>query len=306
MDRLDTINAFVQVATLGSFVAAADRLDISPQLVSKYVAQLEARIGGRLLNRTTRKVSLTEGGERYLVRAQQILADFYDMENEMGQLQSQATGRLRINAPVSFAERHLASLLSDFQCANPQVEIDLQLNDRRIDIVDEGFDIALRIGHLQDTSYIAKRLTPIKMVLCASPDYIAKHGMPDNLDALKSHHYLHYSHETSPPTALAAWIDLARKNGKQSFVCNNGDVLTAMAIRGAGIAIQPTFICANALARGDLVSVLPDHAPPTMWLYAIYAHRQLLASKVRHFIDFASDYYGDNPYWDACKNSLGD
>jgi len=298
MDRIDTISAFVQVATLGSFVAAADRLDISPQLVSKYVAQLEERLGARLLNRTTRKVSLTEGGERYLVRAQQVLAEFHDMENEMTQLQSQALGRLRINAPVSFAERHLAPLLSDFQLANPKVEIDLQLNDRRIDIVDEGFDIALRIGHLQDTSYIAKRLAPIKMVICASPQYLSKHGTPKSLNDLEHHSYLHYSYETSPPKSLSSWIELARKSGKQRFVCNNGDVLTAMAARGAGIAIQPTFICSGALARGELIPILPENTPPTMWLYAVYAHRQLLASKVRHFIDFASDYFGDTPYWD--------
>lgn len=299
MDRIEAMRAFVTVVNEGSFTSAADRLAMSPQLASKYVSQLEQHLGIRLLNRTTRKLHLTEAGARYHQHAEQVLDDIDDMENQLGDLQTQARGLLRISAPVSFATRHMAQLLSDFQSAHPDVGIDLQLNDRKVDIVEEGFDIALRIGHLKSSSLIAKRIAPVRLVLCASPDYLAQQGTPMHPDDLQHHRYLRYSYmdPEASPVLLKGFQESARDSSRD-MISNNGDVLVAAAIAGAGIALQPTFISGAAIKKGALQIVLPDYEPEPMSLFAVYAHRQLLASKVRSFIDFIDGYFGEPPYWD--------
>jgi DNA-binding transcriptional LysR family regulator len=304
MDRIDAMRAFVTVVSEGSFTRAAERLEISPQLVSKYVSQLEQHLGVRLLNRTTRKSHLTEAGARYHPRAQQLLNDIDDMENQLDDLQTQARGRLRISAPVSFAIRHLALLLSDFQRAHPAVGIDLQLNDRKVDIVEEGFDIALRIGHLKSSSLIAKRIAPIRLVMCASPEYLKRHGTPRCPEDLKAHRYLRYSYmEQEGGESVFRWLQSRGQHHRgdlvsSDLVSNNGDVLVEAAIAGAGLALQPTFISGAAIKAGKLQVILAEHEPEPMSLYAVYAHRQLLASKVRCFVDFLDGYFGDPPYWD--------
>ena len=299
MDRIEAMRAFVNVVNEGTFTSAANRLAMSPQLASKYVSQLEQHLGVRLLNRTTRKLHLTEAGARYHQHAQQVLDDIDDMENQLGDLQAQARGLLRISAPVSFATRHMAKMLSDFQSAHPDVGIDLQLNDRKVDIVEEGFDIALRIGHLRSSSLIARRIAPVRLVLCASPDYLAQHGTPMHPDDLKNHRYLRYSYmdPEASPVLLKGFQESARDSSRD-MISNNGDVLVAAAIAGAGIALQPTFISGAAIKEGALQIILPDYEPEPMSLYAVYAHRQLLASKVRSFIDFIDGYFGEPPYWD--------
>ncbi|WP_165856262.1 LysR family transcriptional regulator [Marinobacter sp. JSM 1782161] len=298
MDRIDTMRAFVQVVQEGSFTRAAERLDTSPQLVSKYVSQLEQRLGARLLNRTTRRIHLTEAGRRYHQGAQQVLSDLDDMESQLGDLHTQAQGVLRISAPVSFAMHHLPPLLSAFKQAHPAVDIDLQLNDRKVDIVEEGFDIALRIGHLKSSSLIAKRIAPVRLVLCASPDYLEQHGTPKHPEDLLYHHYLHYSYMDMESVQPLQKSLLAISNEKRAMVSNNGDVLVETAIAGAGIALQPTFIAGAAIKEGKLRVILPEYEPEPLGLYAVYAHRQLLASKVRSFIDFIDGFFGEPPYWD--------
>ncbi|MEZ5537800.1 MAG: LysR substrate-binding domain-containing protein [Thiolinea sp.] len=289
MDRIDMMKAFITVVTEGSFIKAAERLDCSPQLVSKYVAQLESHLGSRLLNRTTRRLSVTEAGTIYFQRARQVLADIDEMEHELGDLQHAARGRLRINAPVSFAIHHLSRPLVKFQQDNPKVSIDLQLNDRAIDIVEEGFDIALRIGRLKSSSLIAKYITPIRLVTCAAPSYLQQHGIPSHPDELKNHRFLHYSYMEDTPEFKQQAID---------FSANNGDVLVQAATEGAGIVIQPTFIAGRAIAGQKLQLILQDYEPEPMALYAVYAHRQLLSGKVRSFVDFIAGYFTDTPYWD--------
>ncbi|MBB3190132.1 LysR family transcriptional regulator [Halomonas cerina] len=299
MDRLDAMRAFVTVVSEGSFTRAAERLELSPQLASKYVAQLEQHLGVRLLNRTTRTLHLTEAGTYYQQRAQEVLHDIEDMEHQLGDLQTQARGRLRISAPVSFAIRHLAPLLSEFQRAHPAVGIDLQLNDRKVDIVEEGFDIALRIGHLKSSSLIAKRIAPVRLVMCASPAYLKQHGTPRHPEDLKAHRYLRYSYmEQEAGESVLRWLPGRGQHQSGEMVSNNGDVLIEAAIAGAGIALQPTFISSAAIKAGKLRVILPEHEPEPMSLYAVYAHRQLLASKVRCFVDFLDGYFGDPPYWD--------
>jgi DNA-binding transcriptional LysR family regulator len=300
MDRLDAMRAFVTVVAEGSFTRAAERLALSPQLVSKYVSQLEQHLGVRLLNRTTRRLHLTEAGAAYRQRAQQVLVEIEDMESQLGELQSQARGRLRISAPVSFAIRHLAPLISDFQQAHPAVDIDLQLNDRKVDIVEEGFDIALRIGRLKSSSLVARRIAPVRLVLCASPGYLATHGTPQRPQDLAGHRFLRYSYMEESREPLLKWLSRSGGGGREisELSSNNGDVLVEAAIGGAGIALQPTFLSGSAIQQGRLKIVLAEHEPEPLGLYAVYAHRQLLASKVRHFVDFLAGYFGDPPYWD--------
>ncbi len=301
MDRILAMKTFVTVATEGSFSRAAERLEQSPQLVSKYVSWLEEHLGTRLMNRTTRKVSLTEGGETYLQRAQQVLADIDDMENEVNNLQGAARGVLRISAPVSFAIQHLPRLVSEFQQAYPDVVVDLQLNDRKVDILEEGFDIALRIGHLKSSSFIAKRIAPVRLVTCASPDYLAQNGTPQHPDELGCHRYLRYSYmadDMSFANTGNSTAPTVSRATNTSMIANNGDVLVEAAIAGSGIVIQPTFITGPAIKSGKLVPVLTAYEPEPLGLYAVYAHRRLLSSKVRCFLDFIDGYYGEPPYWD--------
>jgi len=301
MDRIEAMQTFVTVAAEGSFSRAAERLEQSPQLVSKYVSWLEERLGSRLLNRTTRKVSLTEAGQVYLQRTQEVLADIEEIENELNNLQGNARGMLRIAAPVSFATQHLARLIGDFQQAYPDVAVDLQLNDRKVDLLEEGFDIALRIGQLKSSSLIARKLAPIRLVICASPDYLQAHGTPEHPDDLLQHQYLKYSFMDDELTLRDNTNPAGRpltRTMKSKLIANNGDVLVQAAIAGSGVAIQPTFIAGPAIKAGQLIPLLQDYEPEPLGLYAVYAHRRLLSAKVRCFIDFIDGYFGEPPYWD--------
>lgn len=298
MDKIETMKAFAAVVQEGSFAKAALRLDLSPQLVSKYVSQLEESLHTRLLNRTTRKVSITEAGSAYLARCQQILIDIEEMENSLSNLHENVSGVLTISAPMSFGGKHLPKLLVDFQIQYPNVKIDLKLTDRKVDIVEEGIDIALRIGLLKTSSLIAKRLTSIRIAICASPEYLAKNGTPTTPLELLQHTYLKYSYADT--SALFTQYDYQAGDLKlhSSIVCNNGDLLVNAAIYGGGIVIQPTFIAGEAITAGQLQKILTEYEPKPLGLYAVYAHRKFLASKVRSFVDFISGYYGEVPYWD--------
>lgn len=294
MDRLQAMQVFVTVVNEGSFVQAAEKLGVSPQLVSKSLSQLEEHLGVRLLNRTTRRQHLTEAGTAYYERAQQVLADIDDIELQLSGLQQSARGVLRISAPVSFAIRHLAPLVCAFQEAYPDVVVDLQLNDRKVDIIEEGFDIALRIGKLDSSSLIAKRLAPVRLLYCAAPDYLERAGTPTDVQALREHRYLHYSYMNE------AVVPAAQKVLRS----NNGDILIEAACAYAGIALQPTFIAWEALREGRLQPILQAYEPEPIALYAVFAHRQFLASKVRSFLDFIDGYFGipltgttSSPFW---------
>jgi len=298
MDRISAMQTFVNVAHEGSFARAAERLQLSPQLVSKYVSQLEDHLGVRLLNRTTRKVSLTEAGQSYFQRASQLLIDLDDMENELGSLQRSARGTLRISAPVSFGIQHAAALITDFQKAYPDVQVDLNLNDRKVDIIEEGFDVALRIGQLKTSSLIARRVAPVQLVICASPQYLAEYGEPTSVEQLQDHRYLKYSYQESDIVLHTADGQQVQPQLNASLCANNGGLLADAAIQGAGFVIQPTFIVGKAIQQGLLKPLLPDYQLAPLALYAVYAHRQLLSNKVRCFIDFIDGYYGEPPYWD--------
>ncbi|MCK7595827.1 LysR family transcriptional regulator [Microbulbifer sp. CAU 1566] len=300
MDRISALTAFVAVADEGGFKKAADKLNLSNQLVSKYVSQLEEHLKVRLFNRTTRRVHLTEEGEQCYQFAQQILESLTDMESQLGEMQSEAQGLLRISAPVTFATRHLAPLISKFKKAHPAVGIELQLNDRKVDVVEEGFDLALRIGKLKSSSLIAKRLVPVRLVVCASPDYLKREGVPETPEDLKPEHYLRYSYLESNPGESRLMTALKRsQSAAAGIACNNGEILMQAAIAGEGYVLQPTFIAGEAIKAGQLKIILQEFEPEPLALYAVYPHRKLLATKLRVFIDFISSYFGDPPYWDA-------
>ncbi|MFV8782001.1 LysR family transcriptional regulator [Microbulbifer sp. SA54] len=301
MDRITVLNAFVAVADEGGFSKAADKLGLSNQLVSKYVAQLEEHLKVRLFNRTTRRVHLTEEGEQCYQFAQQILESLRDMEGQLGQMQSEAQGLLRISAPVTFATRHLAPVIRDFKRDHPAVGIELQLNDRKVDVVEEGFDVALRIGKLKSSSLIARRLAPIRLVVCAAPEYLQREGAPETPEDLNPAHYLRYSYleNGAGESRLMTALKRSQPASAASISSNNGEILMQAAIAGEGYVLQPTFIVGDAIKSGRLQVILPEFAPEPLALYAVYPHRKLLATKLRVFIDFISTCFGDPPYWDA-------
>lgn len=301
MDRISALNAFVAVADEGGFSKAADKLNLSNQLVSKYVSQLEEHLRVRLFNRTTRRVRLTEEGEQCYQFAQQILESLTDMESQLGEMQSEAQGHLRISAPVTFATRHLAPLIGNFKKAHPAVGMELQLNDRKVDVVEEGFDVALRIGKLKDSSFIARRLAPIRLVVCASPDYLAREGIPETPEDLRPEHYLRYSYLEPGPAESRLMLALKRSSATAavSLASNNGEILMQAAIAGQGYVLQPTFIVGDAIKTGKLSAILREFEPEPLGLYAVYPHRKLLATKLKVFIEFISSYFGDPPYWDT-------
>jgi|TARA_Y100000994_G_scaffold103797_1_gene85562 DNA-binding transcriptional LysR family regulator len=300
MDKLLLLKTFAVVVSEGSFTKAADKLGSSNQLVSKYIAELEKQLDTRLFNRTTRKIHLTEAGQQCLQHANHILESVNDMESQLGLLNSEAKGVLHVSAPVSFSTLHLAGALSAFQQAHPRVSINLQLNDRKVDVVDEGFDVTIRAGHLANSTLVAKKITTIQLALCASPSYLEKYGTPEHPSELKPEHYLEYSYVNydNDESELIAALKANANKVTPRLTANNGEVLTNVAKQGEGYVLQPTFIAGEALKNGELVSILHDFVPQAISLYAVYPHRKLISNKLRVFIDFLSNYFEDTPYWD--------
>ncbi len=299
MDRLDGMQAFVAVAETGSFSAAGARLGIARALVSKRVAALEAQLGVRLLNRTTRRVALTGPGTEFVARCQRILLELEEATSAVTSMQIEPQGRLKISAPMSLGVRHLAPLLPQFTRANPKVAVELVLNDRFVDLVEEGFDLCLRVGALADSSLVARKLSTVRRVLCASPDYLRRHGTPESAADLAGGRALHYGYQASgtrwqlkgPHGPVTVELPCA-------LSANNGDVLLEAAIAGEGIAFLPTFIAGDALRDGRVVELLPAMAPDALGLYAIWVGARLMATKIRRFVDFAATRFTDPPSWD--------
>ncbi|MEM7429706.1 MAG: LysR family transcriptional regulator [Pseudomonadota bacterium] len=286
MDKLTALKAFTTVVSEGSFVAAAERLGMSRTAVSKHVMDLEAHLGARLLTRTTRRLSLTETGSGYFERARRILGDLEEADAEASELTVNPRGHLRINAPMSFGIAHIAPNLNTYLDRFPDVTVDLSLNDRVVDLVEEGFDLAIRIADLEDSSLIARRIGHTRSVLCASPEYLERHGMPGKPGDLTGHACLTYSNLSAPNS----WVfrqagQEIRVNVPSRLLCNNGDALAAAAVSGLGIIAQPAFIVGPALKAGELVELLPGHDPGGLGIYAVYATNRHLPARVRTFID---------------------
>ncbi len=299
MDKFLEMKAFAAVVDAGSFVKAADALEVSKAAVSRYVAELEARLGVRLLHRTTRKLSLTPEGEVFNVRCRELLGGLDEAEAEVSSHSGEASGLLRINAPFSFGLLHLAPLWPEFMGRHPRVMLDVTLADRVVDLVEEGFDMAVRIGRLPTSSLVSRPLTSTRLVLCASPEYLHKRGRPSHPSELASHDVLTYSlfsmgdqWEFSGPEGAATVKVTPRLR------TNNGDTCRVAALRHQGIVLQPTFLVGPDLMAGTLVEVMPGWRSVELGVYAVYPTRKFLSPKVRVMIEFLVSAFG-KPAWPA-------
>jgi DNA-binding transcriptional LysR family regulator len=299
MDKLEAMNAFTRVVALGSYAEAARALGLTRSAVSKAVMELEQVLGARLLDRTTRRVSPTEAGRAYYERCVDILAAIEETELQVSHLHDEPKGVLRVNAPMSFGTRYLGTAIADFMRGYPDLKVELMLNDRFIDPIEEGVDVTIRIATLEDSSLIARKLAPARRVLVAAADYIVEHGMPKEPEELARHRCLNFGHST----ALQRW-QLSRQGEtllvpiRSSLCSNNGDVLRDAAVRARGITLLPTFIVGPDIAAGRLMLVLPDYPPTALAIYALYAPNRYLAAKTRVLVDFLAGRFGDAPEWD--------
>lgn len=300
MDKFESLRAFVQVVEAGGFAAAARRLGMSRSQVNKLVINLEDALGVQLLHRTTRQVTPSATGLAFYERCTAILADLSEAERDVTQQQSEPRGTLRLNAPMSFGTLHLATAISDFLSQYPDLSIELTLNDRFVDPIEEGFDVTVRISRPpQAASLIVHELAPARLVVCAAPSYLEQRGVPEVPQDLSHHSCLHYGH--LPAHHSWSFID-----GEQQYsiavsgiLCsNNGEVLRAATLSGLGISLLPTFIVGPDLQQGRLRILLPDYRVPDLKLYVIYPVNRHLSTKIRLLTDFLRDRFSQIPYWD--------
>lgn len=299
MDKLTRIKVFTQIVETGSFSAASERLAISRAAASKYVSQLEEHLGVRLLNRTTRHVSTTESGRVYFERCKEMLHLMDEADDMVTGLSGIPRGTLRISAPSVFASQHLVPLISEFTRQYPEVKIEIMVSDRLVDLVDEGYDLAIRIAYQHDSELIARHLTSCNHVLVASPSYLENAPAIKTPDDLQNHACMLYSF-----TQNATWP--LTKAGKDFSVkvspvmtSNNPEVLLESTIAGMGISIMPTFIASEAIRNGQLQTVLDDYESLKLDIFVVYASRHYLPAKIRVFIDFLKARITDPPYWDT-------
>ena len=299
MDIYEEMRNFVRVVEAGSISRAAEQLGLAKSGVSRRLAELESRLGVLLLTRTTRRSSLTEAGRTYYEGAVRLLSDVAELDTLVADTEASLAGRLRLAAPLSFGLAHLTPAIEAFMQTHPGVLIDIDFSDRQIDLVAHGVDLAIRIAELRDSSLKARRICPIRLMLCASPAYLERHGTPARVEELLQHRLLHYDIGGGPVLRLSDG-----RGGEQllqlepRLVANNGDFLRDMAVAGHGIIMTPTFIAWQSVAVGDLVPLLRDHWPPPLNAYAVYPQTRYLSRRARVLIDFLADRFGANPYWD--------
>jgi DNA-binding transcriptional LysR family regulator len=299
MDTLSGFTVFTKVVETGGFSAAARELNMSKSAVSKHIAKLEDHLGVRLLNRTTRKLSPTEVGTAFYERARRIVQDVEETEQAISALHTEPRGTLRLNAPMSFGISHVAPALSDFLVRYPDIKVDMVLNDRVVDLLDEGFDVAIRIIQLPDSTLIARKLAPFRLACCATPGYWEEHGIPTCPSDLQNHNCLIYSYllnQNEWPFQGPDGTIPVKVSG--NIRANNGDALRRTALNGCGVFLSPTFIVSDDLKSGHLKAVLTDFIKTDLAIYAVYPHNRYLSAKVRVFVDFLAEYYGAEPYWD--------
>ncbi len=299
MTDLAGIAVFTEVARLGGFTAAARSLGLSKSTVSKQIARLEDRLDVKLLHRTTRRLSLTEVGQAYYERCRRIIEEAEEAEQAVTNLHAEPRGTLRVNVPMSFGILHVAQALPAFMAQYPELAVDLDLNDRRVDLVEEGFDMAIRIGELSDSSLVARRLAPCRIAVVASPVYWAEHGKPTHPDDLKHHDCLIYTLRNRPAEMRFQGPDgLITVTSTGRLRANNGNLLLEAAKAGNGVYVCPTFFCGPGLKDGSLEEALVDYPPSETSVYAIWPQSRHLSAKVRAFVDFMLDAFGPDPYWD--------
>ena len=301
LDRLTGLEVFAKVAAAGSLSAAGRAMGLSQTMVTKHIAAIEARLGVKLFHRSTRRLSITEAGRNYLEASERILADIDAAEAAVAADRVEPRGLLRLNVPVAFGARQIAPLLSEFAQRHPRVTVELGLNDRLVDLAEEGWDLAIRIGSLSDSSLIARRIARCRTVVCAAPSYLAARGKPHTVSSLADHNCLGYT--LSSITGVDRWTFGARADipihVSGNLRANNGEALRVAAIAGQGLAYLPTFIVADDLRAGTLVAL--DLDQPTVefgGIYAVFLPDRNPAAKVRAFIDFIATRFAPEPPWD--------
>lgn len=301
MDKLEAMAAFTRVVAKGSYAEAGRELGLTRSAVSKAVMELEQILGVRLLDRTTRRVSPTEAGRAYYERCLDVLSQIEETELQVSRLNDEPRGTLRINAPMSFGIRYLGEAVAELSAAHPDLKVELILNDRFIDPLEEGVDVTVRIGTLADSSLIARKLAPARRVLIASPGYIAQYGRPKTPGDLINHRCLAYGQSTvnSLRWQLTRGEETITVPVASQLCSNNGEILRAAAIAGNGIAKLPTFIVGHDISEGRLEVLMPDYPPTELGIYALYAPNRYLAAKTRVLIDHLAERFGGTPEWDG-------
>jgi DNA-binding transcriptional LysR family regulator len=296
MDRFLEMQSFTCVVDAGSFVGAADSLGVSKAAVSRHVNELESRLGVRLLHRTTRRLSLTSEGEVFLARCRELLSSLNEAEAEITASSDTARGLLRVNVPVTFGIRRLAPLWGEFRARHSQVRLDITLADRLVDLVEEGYDLAIRIGALDSSSLVSRRLTVTRLILCAAPEYLTSHGTPEHPDELQGHAVIGYSYFSSGDVwQLEGPEGPVIASTRPCIHSNNGDTCRGAALAGQGIILQPDFLVGDDIAAGTLVELMPEYRAAELGVYAIYPSRRHIAPKIRALIAFLSERLADTP-----------
>ena len=287
MDRFQEMTVFTAVVDAGSFIRAAEGLNMSKAVVSRLVAELENRLGVRLLNRTTRTLSMTQEGQTFYLRCKAVLADVDEAEAEVMARRGQARGVLKLNVPVTFGVMHLAPLWGEFMAQNPEVILDVTLSDRVVDLVDEGYDLAVRIGRLSSSTLISRQISSTRMVLCASPAYLKRRGTPQHPSELASHDLIAYSlMSTGDHWELSGPAGPVSVKVKPRMKTNSGDTCVQVAMDGQGVIFQPSFIVDQQIKAGKLLALLPEYTAIEYGIHAVYASRQHVSPKVRVLIDY--------------------
>ena len=296
VDLLDVL-AFVRVVETGAFSRAAERMGMSKSILSRRVARLEQQLGARLLTRSAQGAQPTAAGQAYFERASNVLAELEAAEEVVAAAVTQVAGPVRLSAPLSFGTRHLAPALADFAREHPRVELDIAFDDRAVDLVGEGFDLAVRIGALRDSSLVARRIAPVRKVAVASPAYLAARGRPTHPRELARHDILLYANEQWRFRVADRWEHV---RGEPRLRANNGEMLAAAAAAGLGVCILPSFLAAPGFEAGTIEPLLRDYPLEEAALYAVMPPGRAVTARVRALVDFLAGRFGPEPEWDPC------
>ena len=298
MGKFLEFKTFLKVAQEGSFSRAAEGLGLTPSAVSKQIRALEDRLGARLFNRTTRRVSLTDAGQAFRERIEAVVEEVDEAEQAVAQLQAEPRGVLRVGAPMDFGRTHLASAIAQFATAHFSLEVEVEFADRFVDVVEEGFDVVVRIAELADSSLVSRRLAPCRRLVCASPGYLDARGRPERPEDLLAHHRVGYAYEVERSWRFETPGGTRRIAVPVRHRANNGELLRELLLAGEGLSLLPTFLVAADLRSGRLEAVLAKSLRADTQIHAVYPHRKYLSAKVRQFVDHLATHYGPRPYWD--------
>jgi DNA-binding transcriptional LysR family regulator len=302
MDTLVSMKVFRHVVEVGSFVGAAERMEMSAAMASKHVMHLEQQLGARLLNRTTRRVAPTEAGREYYERLSQVLTELDEAEQAVGAASVVPQGRLRVSSLSAFGLSHVMAAVADYAAQYPQVTVDMTLSDRVVELIDEGFDVAIRAspGGLKSSSLIARQIATAHLVLCASPAYLRRHGTPKSVADLANHNYLQYAGVSALEIATGDASPRVRLSG--NLIVNHLEAQRVIVLQGAGIAMLGTEVIGDDLVARRLVPLLVDEVPPReLPIHVVYASRRHLSAKVRSFVDFLAERFSNESLWPSLE-----